>query len=525
MKQFFLIIFIIFFSWKSVASLQDFQSIFEAYNEGRYRDVITELDQLENKYTQDKEKLGIIAYWKALSLGKINESETAVQHFQKSIKLGYIPEDLYYELGQMFYASRRLNEARNAFRTSVSKDFKVAVSLYYMGVISLEQGDDKRAVAFFQMVEDLKDEEKSAVIQAARAQIGDIFLRQVEGKHDYFASIENSVIPQYYKAYTWDPDSKLGQDLKARIEKLQKRYDLVLFKMRNGRETQNPPHFMRLNVGVAHDSNVNRVSDTSSRSVTHESSLVSNYGFFGRYSFYPSDAYSVATELQTNFYKFHSDDPAVKMNDQFDLRGGIKLNFEHSYRDRPATTYLEYDYSYGANAMNPDEKLKKFDGTHMFGISEEIPFFKENPSIFRFRYYAVKGVDELNSFQSQSYIWEQLYTLGTINLYSYLSQDINRYSVDKNMDNNTLSGRLDFIFPTIANLFNSNVYISYSQTSFELDQQRDKTSAYTLGLSLNRPFSKRLFGTLTLEQTEQTGELDIDTFKKRVIGMNLEYFF
>src|SRR5690606_15798385 len=126
------------------------------------------------------------------------------------------------------YASRRLNEARNAFRTSVSKDFKVAVSLYYMGVISLEQGDDKRAVAFFQMVEDLKDEEKSAVIQAARAQIGDIFLRQVEGKHDYFASIENSVIPQYYKAYTWDPDSKLGQDLKARIEKLQKRYDLVL---------------------------------------------------------------------------------------------------------------------------------------------------------------------------------------------------------------------------------------------------------------------------------------------------------
>src|SRR5690606_24409942 len=98
----------------------------------------------------------------------------------------------------------------------------------------------------------------------------DIYLEQVEKQKDSFHGVEKYVVPQYQLALNANPYSNLAKDIKEKIEKLQRKYDLVLFRMRNGRFTQRPPYFIKVNASVSQDSNVNNVADISGNEAVNE---------------------------------------------------------------------------------------------------------------------------------------------------------------------------------------------------------------------------------------------------------------
>lgn len=501
------------------------EEIYTLYTQGEYGEVINRLNKVDQTETKDEKMKGLVNYWLAISNAKMNEFNQAIRHFQQAIANSYVPDDLYYEFGQVLYVADKLPQARIAFKNSVAKNYKVAVSLYYMGFISEKLKDLKKAVSYYKMIEKTEDPEKKDVIQASKMQVGDIYLAQVEKQSDSFHGIEKYVLPEYQSALSANPNSSLASEIKTKIEKLQRKYDLVLFRMRNGRATQRPPYFLKVSAGVSQDSNVNNVADISGNEAVNEESIISNYGFFGRYSFYPNNFYSVATELSGNFNRYHSDNKEVTANDNYNLTAGLKINFEHSYKDRPATTYLEYEYGFNANDINQDDKLEKFNTSHLFGISEEIPFSENNPTVFRYRYIAIKGIDDIYSYNTNSFIWEQLYGLGGVNLYSYLGYDFNKFASNELFDNTALTARLDIILPTFINLFNPNLFVSYTNTQYDNDSLRDATTAVTPGVSINRPFGKHFYGTLTYSQTNQSGTLEADTFDKQVISFNLDYIY
>src|SRR5690606_13951014 len=143
------------------------------------------------------------------------------------------------------------------------------------------------AAKYFTAIDKLPVDEKKDVVQAARMQLGDIYLEKVEAKPNSFKQIEKIVIPQYEKALSWDKSSELAQEIREKIEKLQRKYNLVLFKMRNGRPTARPPYFLKANFLYGSDSNVNLVSKSAAADSTE--TISSNYysiGTFGRYTFY-----------------------------------------------------------------------------------------------------------------------------------------------------------------------------------------------------------------------------------------------
>lgn len=500
----------------NVFALKPFEKVEILYSQAKYTELLTELDSIEDKKNQ-----GIVSYWRALALSKTQQYSEAVQSFQKAISFNYIPDDLYYEFGQTLYVSDKLVEARIAFKNSLAKKYKMGVSLYYMGYISVQLKDYKKAVSYFKMVEDVSSkEEKEELLQASYTQIGDIYLSQVEKEGNRLNSIEKYVLPYYEEAYEMNKSSRLAQEISEKIEKLQRKYDLVLFKMRNGKPTQRPPHFLKLSASVMQDSNVN-----SSIKEYEESSLASQYSFFSRYSFYPGNVYSISTELSGSFQKYHSEKNEVKQNDNYDVGAALRMNYEHSYRGRAATTYIDYDYNYLANANDDGKNMKKDSTTHSFSIGEEIPFFKDNPTTLRYRFSNKIAVQDIESSTTHSFSYEQLYALGKINVFSYLALDISNFQNNLEENNNATTLRFDFIFPTIFNSLNPNIFLSMTKTKYVKDSSRGEATLFNPGLSLVRPFNKSFYGTLTYSMMNQTAKLDSDEFKKNVISFNLDYIY
>ena len=198
--------------------------IYKKFNEGDYQQVLLDLDKIEidiKKHKKHKKDIqGLVYYWKAVTYAKINEYEQSLAFFKNSIEENYIPKDLYYEYAQALYVSEKLKGARLAFKKSVKKKFKRGVSLYYIAYISQQLKDNKKAVKFYTMIEKLPEEEKKDVVQAARMQIGDIYLMQVEKMPNTFKSVRDYIIPQYRKAIEFDKQSTLAEEIRTKIRTL-----------------------------------------------------------------------------------------------------------------------------------------------------------------------------------------------------------------------------------------------------------------------------------------------------------------
>jgi hypothetical protein len=100
------------------------------------------------------------------------------------------------------------------------------------------------------------DPEEKEVRQAAQMQLADMNLSEAESRPDVFRVVENEIIPQYQNAILFSPGTPVAAKAQEKIISLQKKYELVLFQLSNGRPTLIPPYFLRAAQEVAVDSNV-----------------------------------------------------------------------------------------------------------------------------------------------------------------------------------------------------------------------------------------------------------------------------
>jgi tetratricopeptide (TPR) repeat protein len=257
------------------ASSGYFDRAIALYSEGKYQSVVDELSRIEKQSNFDKKTSGFISYWKAMSFNRIQEFPLAVQEFKKALSQKYSPSDIHYEYGQALFASEKFVEAKIQFSESFKKSFKRGASLYYMAFISKELGERDNALALWNSTLKLPDAEMTEVKQASQMQLSDMELEDAEKKSDVFRVIESEVIPSYEKAKDINEDSSLAKKIQEKIVNLQKKYDLVLFQLRNGRPTLIPPYFLRLAQEGGFDSNVTFSPTETVISKAKQSSLFS----------------------------------------------------------------------------------------------------------------------------------------------------------------------------------------------------------------------------------------------------------
>lgn len=516
---------------KESSSQEVIAQIYEKFKAAKYEEVVKDLSHIESELDKHKKTRsdieGLIHYWKGISYIRINEFDLGIKSLEEAIRINYKADDLFYEYGQALYVAEQLSKARLAFKQSVKNKFKIAVSLYYIAYISQQLNDNKKAVSFYNMIEKLPEEESKEILQASRMQIADIYLQQVEKLPDSFTSITKYVIPQYEKALEHDPKTSLAKEIKDKIQILQRRYDLVLFKMRNGRPTATPRYFLKANLSYNIDDNVNSLDKNSLNDLSTEdyASHFTTTGFNGRYTFYPSSAVSVAPVVSAAYTKYQSDSTSIITRNNYYVTTGVQFNYEHLYNKAPATTYLNIDYTYNADDSDADKKLSKLNTVSAFTLSESLQFWLNNPTIFRYKYSETSAEVETQNSSSHSFIWEQLINKGSFTLYTYTAFDFVRYKEDKTSDSNIINLRGDLILPTAWGLFNPNFFLSNTMTNYIENSARGITSLYTYGFSLNKPLGNKFYGTLTYSLESQTGDLDTDVYTGSLISFNLDYFY
>lgn len=499
------------------------------FQQGKYRATIQELDtilgQQEEIKKLGKSKLGLINYWKGICHNRLQEFPEAISSFDRALNYDYSPIDLNYEYGQALFASDKLSEARLQFKESLRRKFKRAVSLYYIAFISQELGEKKKAVTFFKAINKLDAEESKEVLQASETQIGDIYLEQVEKHPDSFRSVESYVIPQYQKALAVDKDSTLASTIKEKILNLQKKYDLILLKLRNGRPTLMPPYFLKLATEIGMDSNVTFTPTEQEIAESRKQSPFARLDSIGRYTFYIQDFISVAPELRFNITRYLNRKPEIYRNDNFLLAPALRTAYEHRLWKKPASFLLDYDFSMIERDIESQEKLKYASQSHTFMMGERFNFFQAGESIIRLRRRIFKSYNADFNSTSTSLTYEQIKNFKENILLFYSNFDMTRV-VDSIYNSNSLTLRADLIMGRVRDWFTPSLGMGITYTNPFNNSDRGQEFLYNPSGRISKTFRNNWRSNLKVDYQKYTsGDEANFAYSKYIYSLELEYVF
>lgn len=505
------------------------------FSTGLYQRTFECLKAVESSFNQlpeiekqnDKKTAGLIAYWQGISAARMQDYPEAISAFEKALQLKYSTDDIYYELGQAFYASEKLSRARNAFKLSFDRKYKRGVSLYYIAFISQALGDSKKAVNFYNTIQRLGPQEKQDVLQPAIAQIAEIYLEKAEKHPDSIKAVESYVIPEFRRAIAVDEESELANSLKQKVLDIQQKYDLILLKMRNGRPTLNPPYFFRLAQDVATDSNVTFTPQETTTSSSDQASLYSKFDAFGRYTYYLKNIMSVAPEVRFNrTYYFHRV-PNVYRNDNYSLNTALRMAHEHAFNQKPASALFDLDYGYSERDVNAEKKLVFNSRSYTFMLGERLNIFSRGESIFRFRQRHFVSYTSASNSVTNSFVYEQVLGFKTGHaLLIYSSYDRTRVETTS-FDTNSFTVRGDVIFPRYKELYTPSIGLSLTSTDPINNQYgRGRELTYNPSFKVSRAFGKRVRANIHYDYMKNNSK-DVQNFayKKQFYGVELEYIF
>lgn len=500
------------------------------FSEGKYTATAEELNLVVKKLLEakqiDRNLLGLSYYWKGICFNRLQEFPQAINSFEEALKYNYKPVDIHYEFGQALYAADKLLKARVQFKESLRRKFKSAISLYYIGYISKEMGELKKAFQFFKSINKLDEKEAKDVRQASEMQIADIYLEQVEKKVDAFKAIETVVIPQYQNAHDLDPESGLAPLINDKIVKLQRKYDLILFELRNGRPTLNPPYFVRFSEEVGKDTNVLFSPTGTTISKAKQSSMYSRTDVIGKYTFYHRDFFSISPEFRFTKTHYFNRIPEIYRNDNYLMAPAIRTSYEHSLWKKPASFLVDYDYNEAHRDVNAEKKLIFSSRSHAVTFGERFKYFNFGESTIRLRRRILKSYISSSDSNSTSFIFEQIKSLSTNTLLFYFSYDRLRVT-NELYDTNALTFRTDLIMGRVLDLFTPSFGLAMTSTDPINDREnRGRELMINPSVRLTKTFLKSWRANLKYDYQKNTSNDTTNfSYKKSTYSLEVEYLF
>ncbi len=509
-----------------VAGKSLFKNASNLFVQGKYLSAVEELTTIESsRKNDDKATLGLAAYWKGICYNRLQDYPKAIENFDRALGYDFRPVDIHYEYGQALYASEKYQEARIQFRESLKKKFKRAVSLYYIGFLSRELGDRKKAVTFFRAIEKLPPAETKEVLQAAEYQVGDIYLDQVEKSKDAFRSVETYVIPQYKRALALDEKSTLAQPIRDRIIDLQRKYDLVLFNLRNGRPVLNPPYFLRASVEFGQDTNVTFSPTETTVSKSKQSSLFTKGDFIGRYTFYKDNWASLSPEFRFNYTYYHNRVPEIYRNDNYLIAPALRSAYEHSLWNKPASVLLDYEFSQSQRDVNAQKKLEFSSRSHAVMLGERFNYFASGESTVRLRYRLFDSYNDDTDSKTISISGEQVVSSGAGTLLLFLSYDRSR-ATNEIFDTDGITARGDYIFGRFGFGTPSIGLMLTSTDPVNNRSERGRELLINPSARLSKLLHPKWRGNLKYDyQDNQSKDEDGFAYKKSIYSVEIEYLF
>jgi tetratricopeptide (TPR) repeat protein len=509
-------------------------NILKHFESGKYNETIVELNNLDQRIFTKKYKSnqlrGMLAYWRAITYKRINEFPQALDNFRLAIKYKYEAKDLYYEYAQALYTSEQMQKALRAFKVSaVNQKFKPAVSWYYIGFIHQSLKDYKHAIDAYKKVTTTKDPDKKAILQPAMMQLGDIYYLLAKQRIRAVETIEKLVLPQYRKAMQINPTSRLGFEIKARIHEIQRIYDIMMFKMRNGRPSIYQPFFTRFAQGISKDSNVTFApDDSSSISQSDSASMISNTEFMAKYSFFHRNIISMAPEIRASYgYHLNRDESEIYSNDNYAINFAIRNAYEYTSKsNRPASFLFDYEYNYLSRDFSGTESIEFYNSSHtlMFGKRLSLSTFGE--SIFRYKYKMTTNHDNANNSNTHTLAYEQVIGIGLRKTLLFTSSlNLLRSDTESN-SRNSLTARVDFILGSWGMIGTPSLALAGTFTdTMKQSEIRGNEVSINPSIKLGKKIGKKSRLIFNYGYTKNMSDSDDYTFSKSVFGVDYEYVF
>jgi Tetratricopeptide repeat len=526
MKRFYLPI---IFSLSFPAFGVDLSEIAKMYAEGRYQTSSEKLELIYKDLYQnnksDTKTRGLVSYWLGMNYNRIQDFDKSIKYFLKAIELDYRAPDLFYELAQAYFASEKLKEAKIYFNESFKNDFKIGTCLYYMAFISKELGEKDNAKSLYEVISKLPKDESKDVLQASELQIVDLKLEEVEKKSNAPFEIENQIIPDYERVISLGPESYLAPKIKEKIINLQKKYQLVLFQLRNGLPTLFPRHFLRVASEIGMDSNVVYAPTETSLTKSELSSPFSKTEMMGRYAFYLKDYLSLSPEMRLTYSRYFNRDENILKNDNLVIAPTIRSTFEHTLFNRPASLLLDYEFNQVERDINGENTLLFASRAHAFMLGERFQFFTKGPTTLRFKLRNFESYLDSSNSKTMSLIYEQTLNLKKGTLLIFSSLDHTKVNTEAfNSDAITLRG--DYLFPGISGW---NPSVGLALTASDPVNNRSERGLEKLinpGLRINRKIGKHWGANFRAEYYDNISK-DKENFgyRKNLFGLEIDYIF
>ncbi len=506
-----------------------FKTAGELYKQGRYDAVSDELKNISAKLMStnaDDENLALLFYWRGVVANRLNDFPEAITYFDQAIKRGYKSDDIHYELGQALFASDYLRRARAQFAKSYKKQYKKAVSLYYVAFISKELRDSKKAYKFFNTIEELPEPERSEVLQAARMQVADMYLARAEDHPDQFRVIENHVIPKYESALGVNPNSNLAPILKDKIISLQKKYDLIYFQLRNGRPLLRPPYFFKISQEIGQDTNVIFNPNETTISRSKQDSAFTKTDIFGRYTFYHHDFFSISPELRFNNIYYFNRVPEIHRNDSRIYSGALRNAYEYDLMGRPASFLLDVDYVEVLRDIRQKKSLQYNSSSITYMTGLRINFWDRGETVARLRYRTFDSFSDFTDSKTISASVEQAVSFTQDTLLLYASLDRTRVNFDL-FDSNSFSLRADYIISRFRDIVVPIIGVGVTRVDPIRDRPgRGIETLVNPSVRLIKNIGKSWRGILKYDyQKYDSGKPFAFAYEKSIYSFELEYLF
>ncbi len=493
---------------------------------GKYQAALDKLNGALARAEVPLTRKGFLYYWKGVSASRLQDFNLAVDSFQQALSHAYRSNDLPYELGQAYYGASKLPEAKVQFMESVRQKYKVSTSLYYIGHISreLELRDDARLA--WEAAKTISDNDAKETHQASALQLSDLELEVAEEGSDVFRKIEQKVIPGYEAVAEMNPSSPLAGEAQKKILALQKKYNLVLFQLRNGRPTLLPRYFLRGAQEGGFDTNVTFTPQETTISEARQGSAFSKTEVFGRYTFYLKDFISLSPEFRSNLTHYFNRTPEIYRNDNYLIAPALRGTHEHSLFSRPAAFLFEYDFNYSDRDVNGEEKFDFSSRAHIFGIGERFRLFAAGDTVIRVRRRNFQSYLPQSSSAARGVTLEQTLPLAKSVILltaGYEEIRVNNEAFNTNVQNY----RADWIMPDVWRKFSLSPGLSFTMTDPMNDRKnRGMETLINPSLRLSRKLGQGLGLTLRFEHSDNRSKDDERfSYKRNLAALELEFVY
>ncbi|MCK5074048.1 MAG: tetratricopeptide repeat protein [Bacteriovoracaceae bacterium] len=375
-----------------------FSDVMLSYQRGDYYDAINGL----GKTGRYKKYQAVSYYWKGICYSKLQEFDKAIINYKKAIKLKSSPEDIYYQLGQAFFASSKREEAREAFKQSVLRRFKVAESFYYIGTIDFELKNYDSAINYFSRVgevEDISDD----MNQSGQFMLGESYLGKIEKYNKRVTKtvrkkVMNFVIPYMKEALNVDYESDMAGKIYKRLEEVRKKYRIRKKTFINGKAYPEKRFTLWLSEKISYDSNVILESSDAEASTTavNKDSLIFNTSAFVNSTAVHKRRFVFAPELFfLHTYHSRQSDYSIYQNDSISIAPALKNRLEHTIFSRPASILfnLEFDMTSRKRNAPVDKSLHEYGKTTAVVLGEKLQFSESSYTTFDYKYSSFAAYD------------------------------------------------------------------------------------------------------------------------------------